>query len=197
MRSLALPAALLALSSWSCEDHASNVADANLAAAAATDAAPPPKPAWDAASMPPRPVPKTSPTVGSGMPAEVQMQAIAYMNAMSEPHPDDRPVDTAYVKSTVDQLKSAALAMDKGGAADKTKLNDVQYSQGGRKIDALLAQGCEAETPRRLVQRAGISLEDLLIHGVLVVRCNDSRAQCLQSTRDSDDVLCTTAPRHK
>ena len=30
-----------------------------------------------------------------------------------------------------------------------------------------------------------------------VIRCNDARIQCLQSTRDPDDVLCTTAPRHK
>src|ERR1700710_907428 len=36
-------------------------------------------------SMPPRPVPKTSPTVGSGMPMETQMQAIAYMAAMGSP----------------------------------------------------------------------------------------------------------------
>jgi len=34
-------------------------------------------------------------------------------------------------------------------------------------------------------------------HGVLVIRCNDARVQCLQSTRDPEDVLCTTAPRHK
>ena len=31
------------------------------------------------------------------MPAEVQMQAIAYMNAMQEPHPGDPAVDSAFV----------------------------------------------------------------------------------------------------
>ena len=40
-------------------------------------------------------------------------------------------------------------------------------------------------------------LATLAAHGVLVVRCNDARTQCLQSTRDPSDVLCTTAPRHK
>jgi hypothetical protein len=31
----------------------------------------------------------------------------------------------------------------------------------------------------------------MLAHGVLVVRCADRELQCLQSTRDADDVLCT------
>ena len=61
-----------------------------------------------------------------------------------------------------------------------------------------MSAGCSAETPTRaVVQRAGVAHAQLLSHGVLVVRCNDSHAQCLQSTRDPSDVLCTTAPRHK
>ncbi len=61
-----------------------------------------------------------------------------------------------------------------------------------------MAGGCDDKTPMRaVVQRAGMSLATLVSHGVLVLRCNDARLQCLQSTRDADDVLCTTAPRHK
>ena len=50
---------------------------------------------------------------------------------------------------------------------------------------------------RAIVTRAGLPLSTLYAHGVLVVRCNDAHVQCLQSTRDPTDVLCTTAPRHR
>src|SRR5437763_993328 len=66
-----------------------------------------------------------------------------------------------------------------------------------RKFDLFLASECSAETPAHAVQNAGSPLATLLGRGVLVVRCNDARVQCLQSTRDATDVLCTTAPRHR
>jgi len=158
-----------------------------------SDAAPP----WDGA-MPPRPVPKSSPTVGSGMPMETQMQAIAYMAAMMQPKIDDAPADANYAQNLATQLKSIAMALDHGSADEKAKLNRVEVAAGGRKIDILLANGCDSETPRRaIVTRANTPLSTLLGHGVLVVRCNDAKVQCLQSTRDPTDVLCTTAPRHK
>ena len=149
-------------------------------------------------SMPPRPVPKTSPTVGSGMPMETQMQAIAYMAAMGSPRFDDAPADATYAETLAAQLRPIAMSLDHGAADEKAKLNRVAVASGGRKIDILLANGCDAETPRRaVVTRANLPLSTLLGHGILVVRCNDARTQCLQSTRDPTDVLCTTAPRHK
>ena len=148
--------------------------------------------------MPPRPVPKTSPTVGSGMPMETQMQAIAYMAAMGQPRFDDAQPDPTYAETLATQLRPIALSLDHGAADEKGKLNRVVVASGGRKIDILLANGCDAETPRRaVVTRANTPLSTLFGHGVLVVRCNDARVQCLQSTRDPTDVLCTTAPRHK
>src|SRR5262245_41546233 len=69
--------------------------------------------AWDG-SMPPRPVPKASPTVGSGMPAEKQMQAIAYMTAMVQPRFDDAPADASYAQTLATQLKSIAMSIDHG-----------------------------------------------------------------------------------
>jgi hypothetical protein len=132
------------------------------------------------------------------MPAEVQMQAIAYMAAMSTPHPDDANADPDYAKALADKLGPIVRAMDKGSAEDKERLDRVDVVGNGRKIDLLMAAGCDAEAPTRAVQgRAGVTLTALLAHGVLVVRCNDARVQCLQSTRDPTDVLCTTAPRHK
>jgi hypothetical protein len=81
--------------------------------------------------------------------------------------------------------------------ADK-RLNRVEVEANGRQIDLLMAGGCDEKTPlKAVVQRGGIPLATLALHGVLVVRCNDARIQCLQATRDPDDVLCTTAPRHK
>jgi hypothetical protein len=85
--------------------------------------------------------------------------------------------------------------MDTGG--DKAKLNRVEVEAGGRQINLLMAGGCDAKTPMRaVVQRAGVAFPTLVTHGILVIRCNDARFQCLQSTRDPEDVLCTTAPRH-
>ncbi|HQY62261.1 MAG: hypothetical protein IPF92_03565 [Myxococcales bacterium] len=146
--------------------------------------------------MPERPVPKTSPTVGAGMPDEVQLKAISYMAAMRAPHPDDAPIDEAFAKDLQRKLGPIVLSMDTGH--ERAKLNRVELVAAGRQIDLLMSAGCAAETPTRAaVQRAGVSYAALLSHGVLVIRCNDSRTQCLQSTRDTTDVLCTTAPRHK
>ena len=132
------------------------------------------------------------------MPAEVQMQAIAYMVAMGQPKFDDPPADSAYAEQLANQLRPIVMGMDKGSAADKAKLNRVEVVGGGRKIDLLLAKGCDAQAPKMTVaQRAGTPLSTLYARGVLILRCNDSHVQCLQSTRDETDVLCTTAPRHK
>lgn len=127
--------------------------------------------------MPPRPVPTSSPTVRITMPIDVQLQAIQYMQAMQAPQPNDAPADPAYGKQIADALRPVG----------KT---DVVSS--GRRIDILLAKGCDATLPRESIARhTGASLTTLLSHGVLVVRCADHELQCLQSTRDADDVLCT------
>ena len=147
--------------------------------------------------MPERPVPRASPTVGATMGADVQMKAIGYMNAMTQPHPGDPNADADYAAQVATALKPVALSLDKGAAADKARMNRVEVIAGGRKVDIYMAGGCEAETPTRAVQNAGFLLTTLRSRGVLVVRCNDARVQCLQSTRDPTDVLCTTAPRHK
>ena len=148
---------------------------------------PPPPPAMASAApvvhdagrvMPPRPVPTTSPTVRITMPIDVQLQAIQYMAAMQAPQPGDAPADPTYAKQVADQLHGVG----------KT---DVISS--GRRIDILLEKGCDATLPRESVARhtAAASLTTLLAHGVLVVRCADHALQCLQSTRDANDVLCT------
>jgi len=145
------------------------------AGAAAPPASAPAAPA--ARVMPPRPVPTTSPTVLITMPQEVQLLAIQYMAAMQAPQPSDQPADPAYAKSIADQLRAVGRP-------------DVVSS--GRRIDILLEKGCDATLPRQSIARqTGASLTTLLAHGVLVVRCADHLLQCLQSTRDADDVLCT------
>jgi hypothetical protein len=149
------------------------------------------------ASMPERPVPKSSPTVGIYAPLETQQKAISYMAAMAAPHPDDPFVDDDYVKSFAEKMKPVIAGMDKGSGADKAKLERIDIIGGGRRVDLLFALGCEAETPGHAVGGAGITLGTLHDHGVLVVACHDARAQCLQSTRDTTDILCTVAPRHK
>jgi hypothetical protein len=128
--------------------------------------------------MPPRPVPTSSPTVLITMPEDVQLQAIQYMSAMQAPQPDDAPADPIYAKQLAEQLHGVGRT-------------DVISS--GRRIDILLEKGCVATLPREAVARhtAAASLTTLLAHGVLVVRCADHKIQCLQSTRDADDVLCT------
>jgi hypothetical protein len=127
--------------------------------------------------MPPRPVPTSSPTVRITMPMDVQLQAIQYMAAMQAPQPDDAPADPAYGQT----IASALTAVGK---------TDVISS--GRRIDIALARGCDATLPKQAIARhTGASLTTLLSHGVLVIRCADHELQCLQSTRDADDVLCT------
>jgi hypothetical protein len=151
---------------------------------------------WDGA-MPPRPIPKPSLTVGSGMAADVQMRAITYMAAMAQPRFDDAPADGEYANALVGQLRPIVLSFDKGTPEDKLRLDRVEVIASGRRLDLFMAEGCDAQLPSRVAQRAGASFVTLLSHGVLVLRCNDARAQCLQSTRDASDVLCTTAPRHR
>jgi len=204
---VAPPAALAAFALAACDDPKSNAPDPADAARPApapaqVDAAAPivdaaaPASTWDG-SMPERPVPKTSPTVSAGMPVETQMQAVRYMAAMSQPRFDDAALDADYVRALTAQLKPVAMALDKGSPGDKMVLNRIDVVGGGRRIDALLAAGCDAQMPTRIVGRANAPIATLLEHGVLVVACHDARVQCLQSTRDATDVLCTTAPRHK
>ena len=200
---------ILPLASTACEDHPTpdhtQTATPSPSPSPSPTPTPPPAPTsipspastWDG-SMPPRPVPKTSPTVGSGMPAEVQMKAIAYMTAMGEPRFDDPNSDPTWATAFAEKLRPITRSLDKGPADDKEKLDRVDIVGGGRRIDLMMAGGCDAETPSRaVVTRGGQPLATLFSHGVLVVRCNDARVQCLQSTRDSTDVLCTTAPRHR
>ena len=127
--------------------------------------------------MPPRPVPTSSPTVRVTMPIDVQLQAIQYMAAMQAPQPDDAPADAAYAQTIATGLAAAGKA---------------EVASGGRRIDITLAKGCDASLPKQSIARhTSASFEALLAHGVLVVRCADHELQCLQSTRDADDVLCT------
>jgi hypothetical protein len=175
---------------------ASSVSDASSTDAAAAQGAPDAS-SWDGA-MPVRPIPKPALTVGSGMPAETQMKAIAYMAAMSQPGPGDANAEPEYAANLAEQLKPITMSMDKGNPEEKLRLDRVEVVGSGRRIDLLMADGCDAKVPQFAVaQRAGTSLVTLQAHGVLVIRCNDSHVQCLQSTRDLSDILCTTAPRHR
>ncbi|HXX67721.1 MAG TPA: hypothetical protein VEK07_11090 [Polyangiaceae bacterium] len=152
---------------------ASPAATGASSSASAVDASTPPT----GRLMPPRPVPTSSPTVRITMPIDVQLQAIQYMQAMQAPQPSDAPADPAYAKQIADALRPVG----------KT---DVISS--GRRIDVLLVKGCDATLPKEVIARhTNASLTALLSHGVLVVRCADHELQCLQSTRDADDVLCT------
>ncbi len=147
-------------------------------------------------AMPERPVPRPQTMVGSGMSIEIQQKAIAYMVAMRAPHLDDASADPTYAADLVTKLKPIVLSMDSG--ADKARMDRVEMVANGRQIDLLMAGGCDEKMPlRAVVSRAGVPFATLVAHGVLVLRCNDAKVQCLQSTRDPDDVLCTTAPRHK
>jgi hypothetical protein len=148
-------------------------------AAAPSDSvsAAPPAPRNAGRTMPPRPVPTTSPTVRITMPIDVQLQAIQYMAAMEAPQPDDAPPDPAYAQSIASSLAS---------------VGKVEVISSGRRIDITLAKGCDATLPKQAIARhTGALLATLLAHGVIVVRCADHELQCLQSTRDADDVLCT------
>lgn len=206
MRSLLVT--LILLSSIGCDKDEkakeltqSVAGDGGGAPPVASASAPPPAvdagPAAPASvAMPERPIPRPQTTVGMTMPEEVQMKAIAYMVAMRSPHPGDASADPAYAADLATKLKPIILGMDKG--ADKAKFNRVEVVANGRQLDLLMAGGCDAGTPKRaVVGGAGVQLATLASHGVLVVRCNDVKFQCLQSTRDPEDVLCTTAPRHK
>jgi hypothetical protein len=127
--------------------------------------------------MPPRPVPTSSPTVRITMPMDVQLQAIQYMAAMQAPQPNDAPADSKYATQIADGLKP---------------LGKPDVVSGGRLIHLTMPKGCGATVPRESIARyTSASLPVLLEHGVLVVRCSDREIQCLQSTRDADDVLCT------
>jgi hypothetical protein len=127
--------------------------------------------------MPPRPVPTSSPTVRITMPIETQLQAIQYMEAMQAPQPGDASADPAYARSIADSLKA---------------LGKTDVISSGRRIDLVMGKGCDATLPRGAIARqTGASLATLLAHGVLVIKCIDHDVQCLQSTRDADDVLCT------
>jgi hypothetical protein len=112
------------------------------------------------------------------MSQDVQLQAIQYMAAMQAPQPSDPPADATYAQQIADQLRG---------------VGKTEVISSGRRIDILLEKGCVATLPRESVARrtAAASLTTLLAHGVLVVRCADKNLQCLQSTRDADDVLCT------
>jgi hypothetical protein len=130
------------------------------------------------------------------MPAEVQMRAITYMAAMRAPHPEDPWPDQDWIKTFAERLGTISRGMDHG--PDKGTMNRIEIVGGGRQLDMLMSSGCDDKTPyRAAVGQSGTPLSTLYAHGILVVRCNDSHAQCLQSTRDATDVLCTTAPRHK
>lgn len=166
-------------------DDAATDAGADAADAVADAGAP---------KMPERPIPKPQTMVLSSAPQETQMKAIAYMVAMRSPRLEDPQPDEDFARDLVDKLKPVVLAMDKG--PNKAKLNGVEMVAAGRQIDVLLSEGCHEKTPFNVVvQRVNTPLSKLHAHGVLVVRCNDSKRQCLQSTRDADDILCTTAPR--
>lgn len=162
------PLADLNATSGSSPSQASASAAASPSPAAAST--PPPR------VMPPRPVPTSSPTVRVTMPIETQLQAIQYMAAMQAPQPNDSPADPEYAK---------------GVAARLAAVGQPDVISSGRLIDIVMAKGCDATVPREsLARHTGASLNSLLAHGVLVVRCRDRELECLQSTRDADDVLC-------
>lgn len=173
------------------------------AATPAVEPAPPPRAEEEAGAfpaaaftMPERPIPKPQTMVSSSAPEELQMKASGYMAAMRAPRPDDAPVDEAFADDLIAKLKPVVLAMDKG--ADKARWNGVASSAQGRQIDMNMSNGCNAKAPfNAVVQRLNVPLATLLAHGVLVLRCNDTKIQCLQNVRDKDDVLCTTAPRRR
>ena len=128
-------------------------------------------------TMPVRPVPTTSPTVLITMPLEVQLLAIQYMASMQAPQPGDAPADPTYGKTIADALRP---------------LGKPDVISSGRLIEVKMEKGCDATLPRQSIARyTGATLGVLLAHGVLVIRCSDHQVQCLQSTRDADDVLCT------
>ena len=200
MQWLAGVGTVILLASAACDNKQDAGAASGGTAAATATASARPDAGSDAGAkttpMPERPVPRPQTMVSMNMPVDVQMKASNYMVAMRAPHLDDAAAEPAYAADLVTKLKPISLAMDSGG--DKGRMNAVNIVANGRQIDMLMSAGCDEKTPlRAVVTRAGLSFATLVSHGVLVVRCNDAKIQCLQSTRDPDDVLCTTAPRHK
>jgi hypothetical protein len=159
---------------------------------ASTDAAPPPPASF---AMPERPVPKPETMVSQTAPDEVQMKAMTYMVAMRAPHPDDPNADEAYATDLMNKLRPISVSMDPGD--NKQKWNSAEVEAGGRQVLLKMSAGCDAKMPfTALVSRANVPLATARSHGVLVIKCADQKKQCLQSTRDPDDVLCTTNIRH-
>lgn len=174
-------------------DGAANNPFATDAAAFATkDSGPAPAVSY---AMPERPVPKPETMVSQSAPEEQQMKAMTYMVAMRAPHPDDPPADETYANETMNKLKPISLSFDTG--PDKSRWNRAEVIAGGRQIDLYMSLGCDPKMPFNAVSKANMTLATLRSRGVLVVRCYDTKKQCLQSTRDPDDVLCTTVIRHK
>ncbi len=199
MRTIGLALALLFVTACDKDEKAKVESAADAGAPVVSTVTAPVKEAGAPAAsipMPERPVPKPQTMVSSSAPEEMQMKAIGYMVAMRAPHPDDASADDTYAADLVTKLKPVSLAMDRG--PDKAKWNRVEMVGKGRQIDFYMSEGCDAKAPfNAVVQRLNTPLATLLSHGILVVRCNDTKQQCLQSVRDQDDVLCTTAPRHK
>ncbi len=159
-----------------------------------SDAAPPPVDA--SFTMPERPIPKDQTMVSMTAPQETQMKAITYMASMRSPRPGDPNADPEYAAELVTKLKPILLSLDKGSA--KARWNRVEMEANGRQVNLLMETGCDPQLPKTaVVNRAGVQFTTLLQHGILVIRCNDTKVQCLQSVRDPDDVLCTTGIRHK
>ena len=103
--------------------------------------------------------------------------------------------DMAGFTSIAEKLKPINLSLDNG--PNKAKLNRVDVVANGREIDLMMSAGCAETTPNKaVVQRLSTPWNLLVLHGVFVVKCADSKIQCLQSTREPDDILCTTNIRH-
>jgi hypothetical protein len=99
------------------------------------------------------------------------------MAAMQAPQPNDAPADPAFAQTIAEALRP---------------LGKPDVYSSGRRIDLQMPKGCDATLPKEAIARhTSATLTTLLAHGVLVVRCADREVQCLQSTRDADDVLCT------
>ena len=144
--------------------------------------------------LPVRPVPKDVAVVQMDMSEEIQMKASGYLSALRAPHVDDPAADPTYAEELRKKLDGFSKGLDRG--ADKATMNQSAVVYGGRQIDLLMSSGCQPETPMRLlVQRAGVPMSTAYSHGVLAIRCNDKSLQCVQSTRDLEASLCTSAPR--
>jgi len=109
--------------------------------------------------------------------------------ALHAPVAKDLRTITVALEVTTDLDRIGRYAKDIADKLRPTGRTDVVSS--GRRIDLAVSR-CDATMPREAIARnTGASLTTLLAHGVLVIRCWDHELQCLQSTRDADDVLCT------